>query len=116
VKAGVIPERFGVKVTLDQLVNHAESVTDCPAVIVVALGVNVHVAHPVFTAGPQSPVQSILHFHGCQLRGPSSHVSFGVTVLLVLHGRNHSVDVWIPPLPSVVPVALSVTQSPQRAT
>ena len=57
---GVIPERFGVKVTFDQLVNHAESVTDCPAFIVAALGVSVHVAHPVFTAGPSSPVQSFL--------------------------------------------------------
>ena len=113
---GVIPERLGVKVTFDPLVYHAESVTDCPASIVVVLAVNVHVAHPVATTGPQSHVQSILHFHGCPLRGPSSHVSVGVTLFSVFHARNPSVAVCIPPLPSVVPVALSVTPSPQRAT
>ena len=83
----MIPERFGVKVTFDPLVYHAEIVTDCPASIVLALAVNVHVAHQVFTAGPSSPVQSFLHFHGCPLSAPSSHISFGL-IDRVCHGKN----------------------------
>jgi len=112
----VIPERFGVKVTFDPLVYHAESVTDCPDSIVVELAVSVQVAHPVATTGPQSHEQSALHFPGVPLSAPSSQISFGVTVLLVLHGKNHSVAVCIPPLPSLDHVALSIIPSPHLAT
>lgn len=111
----MIPERLGIKVTFDPLVYHAESVTDCPDSIVVALAVNVHVAHPVATTGPQSHVQSILHFHDCPLSTPSSHVSFGL-IDRVCHGKNVHHCVVIPQLPSVVPVALSIIPSQHFAT
>jgi hypothetical protein len=39
-------------------------VTACHASIVAALALNVHVAHPVFTAGHPRPVQSFLHLPG----------------------------------------------------
>ena len=108
--------RLGVSVALAQLVYEALIVTDCPASIVDELAVMLHPAAHVTTTPEPLPVQSFLQCPGVPLRAQSSHASFGVTVLLAFRGMNHSVAVWIPQLPSVVPVALSTIPSQQRAT